>query len=252
MTGKMISKDFFLEMISGRSLPQIEQIEEFTRNYPWCAIGHKMLFKVLCAQSDEAYHSYASKVSVYLFDKEELFTLAHAPRTIFPMISEPFVLKGIKKEEKPQENEADVFEVIPDTAPVPEPVPTPAPVFVPKPVPPDPVERIVIAGGDYFAQSILDTAYLEEKNPIDRFIITNPKLTPVQLFQEEKEEKEEKVSLRNVGDDNFMTETLAKIYADQSLYQLAIEAYKKLILLYPKKSDYFASLIKDIKIKMNR
>ena len=219
MTGKMISKEFFLEMISDKALPQIEQIEEFTHSYPWCALGHKMLFKVLCTQSDEAYLSYASKASAYLFNKEELFALAHTPRPFFSTPSEPFVIKEQTKEEKPQEKASEV------------------------------IERIVIVGGDYFTQTVLDSASFEEMNPIDRFIKTNPKLSPVQLFQEEQEEK---VSLLNVGEDNFMTETLAKIYADQSLYQLAIEAYKKLILLYPKKSDYFAALIKDIKSKMNR
>ena len=235
----MISKDLFLEMVSGEKTPQIEVMEDFISSYPWCAIGHKMLFKVLCTQSDEAYLSYASKASAYLFDKEELFAMVHAPRTFTPNISEPFEIKEFTIDKKPQEKIPEVFEIAP-IAPSPPPSPAPSPASS---------ERIILAGGDYFAQSLLDTSLLEDRNPIDRFIKTNPKLTPVQLFQEEKEEK---VSLRNVGEDNFMTETLAKIYADQSLYQLAIEAYQKLILLYPKKSDYFASLIKDIKSKMNR
>jgi tetratricopeptide (TPR) repeat protein len=114
---------------------------------------------------------------------------------------------------------------------------------------PGPAGRIILAGGDYFGQSELSTTFLEEKNPIDKFIKNNPKLNPVQQFHEEQEEK---TSLPHAGDDNFMTETLAKIYADQSLYQLAIEAYEKLILLYPKKSNYFASLIQELKSKMNR
>jgi len=219
--GNMISKNSFLDMVSGKALPRIEQMEDFTRNYPWCAIGHKMFFKVLCTQSDEAYLSYVSKVSAYLFNKEELFLMAHAPRAMIPIDPEP-------------------FDIIPDLAPLqPQPLPPPPP----------PPQVVVVAGGDYFSQSILDTTLLSDNNLIDTFIKNKPKITSVQLFQEEKEEK---VSLRNVGDDNFMTETLAKIYADQFLYQQAIEAYQKLILLYPKKSDYFASLIKEVKSKMNR
>ena len=43
------------------------------------------------------------------------------------------------------------------------------------------------------------------------------------------------------------TETLARIYADQELYDRANEVYEKLILLYPEKSAYFAALKNDIK-----
>jgi len=211
----MVSNSFLMEMVSGKTVPRIDAIEDFTERYPWCAIGHKSLFNALCAQGHEAWFSYASKASAYLFNRQDLYVLAHSPRPVLP--SPPIPVRI----ETPEKNK----------------------------VPPDPVERIVMVGGDYFAPSDLNDTLLEEKNPIDKFIKNNPKLTPVQLFQEEQEEK---VSLLSVGDDNFMTETLAKIYADQSLYQLAIEAYEKLILLYPKKSDYFASLIKEIKLKMNR
>ena len=211
-TGNMVSNEFLLGMMSEKTAPRIELIEEFTDRYPWCAIGHKSLFNLLCAQGKEAWLSYASKASAYIYNRGELYALVHTPRPGKRKVSEEKAVKNVE-------------------------------------TPLDPIERIVMVGGDYFAMSDFNTTILEEKNPIDKFIKNNPKLTPVQLFQEDQEEK---VSLQNVGDDNFMTETLAKIYADQSLYQLAIEAYQKLILLYPKKSDYFASLIKEIKIKMNR
>lgn len=48
-------------------------------------------------------------------------------------------------------------------------------------------------------------------------------------------------------DETFYTETLARIYADQELYDRANEVYEKLILLYPEKSAYFAALKNDIK-----
>jgi len=222
----MVNNEFFLEMMSGEAAPRIEKIEDFTHRYPWCAIGHKSLFLALCAQNEEAWFSYASKASAYLFHREELFTLAHTSRSFSPVSPDPFPTKEFETTEAPDKKEATEFEVISD-----------------------PVERIVLAGGDYFAQSELNTTILEEKNPIDKFIKNDPKLPPVPRLHEENEEK---ITLINAGDDNFMTETLAKIYADQSLYQLAIDAYEKLILLYPKKSDYFASLIQDLKYKLNR
>ena len=48
---------------------------------------------------------------------------------------------------------------------------------------------------------------------------------------------------------DFVTETLAAIYADQGYYDKAIEVYAKLILLYPEKSAYFATLVNEIKSK---
>ena len=42
------------------------------------------------------------------------------------------------------------------------------------------------------------------------------------------------------GDDNYLTETLAKIYVKQQRYDKALEIIKKLNLKYPKKNTYFA------------
>ena len=51
------------------------------------------------------------------------------------------------------------------------------------------------------------------------------------------------------ADRTLVSETLAGIYVEQELYPRAIEIYKKLILLYPEKSAYFASLIEKVKDK---
>lgn len=47
--------------------------------------------------------------------------------------------------------------------------------------------------------------------------------------------------------EDFVTETLAKIYAEQGNIKKAISAYKKLSLKFPEKSNYFARLIQELK-----
>lgn len=79
---------------------------------------------------------------------------------------------------------------------------------------------------------------------IDKFIETNPKITPV------KNTPSAPVNIEKSSQDTsyLMTETLAKVYLEQKKYQKAIQAYEILILKYPEKSHFFADRISDIKI----
>jgi hypothetical protein len=47
----------------------------------------------------------------------------------------------------------------------------------------------------------------------------------------------------------MISETLARIYAQQGNIPKAIDAYKRLSLKIPEKSSYFAALIKDLEDK---
>lgn len=57
-----------------------------------------------------------------------------------------------------------------------------------------------------------------------------------------------KISL--IDKEEFVTETLAKIYADQGNYEKAINAYRQLSLKFPEKSAFFAGLIKKLEQKL--
>ena len=81
---------------------------------------------------------------------------------------------------------------------------------------------------------------------IDRFIATDPKITQgkADLFSTENLAK---MSL--LEDEEFVTETMAMIYARQGHIKKAIRAYTLLGLKYPEKSVYFANQIKRLQLR---
>ncbi len=57
-------------------------------------------------------------------------------------------------------------------------------------------------------------------------------------------------SLKKITKEDFMTETLAKVYVKQEKYKEAMKAYKILSLKYPEKISLFANQIKDLKKRL--
>jgi hypothetical protein len=81
---------------------------------------------------------------------------------------------------------------------------------------------------------------------ISQFIVTAPKVQPVKAALKSMETDLELKPSASKPNDLIVSETLAKIYYEQKKYNLAIETYRKLRLVYPEKSSYFAALIKEI------
>ena len=102
--------------------------------------------------------------------------------------------------------------------------------------------RIVVVGGDYFSKE--DFAQLDESEKVAEIKLGAPADDAERDMQ-----KGEGADRLDYDSFDFVTETLAKIYADQGYYDKAIEVYAKLILLYPEKSTYFATLVNEIKSK---
>lgn len=101
--------------------------------------------------------------------------------------------------------------------------------------------KIFVVGGDYFSKEDFEELADEERAVQMKLgaPASGDDVYPVQQQQEDVQ----------FDPMDFVTETLAAIYADQGYYEKAIEVYAKLILLYPEKSAYFASLVNEIKSK---
>jgi hypothetical protein len=71
-----------------------------------------------------------------------------------------------------------------------------------------------------------------------------------QNLEEDFFSDEENAEIDN--NDEFITETLAKIYIKQGLYGKAIDAFQRLKLKYPEKSIYFAKQIDEVTNLLNK
>ena len=97
---------------------------------------------------------------------------------------------------------------------------------------------------NYADKDVLD----EGDSLIDRFIQKNPRLKPIEVTEENIDISEESAKENS----NLLSETLAKVYIKQGLFEKAIQSYKKLSLKYPEKSTYFASQIEILQEKINK
>lgn len=112
--------------------------------------------------------------------------------------------------------------------------------------------RPYVVGGDYFSKADIDSLENKQENISLNYLKGAGSATPGSGAVAEggaiaKDESSGEISLEI--DSPLCTETLASIYAQQGYYQQAIEIYSKLCLLYPEKSAYFATLVKEVKIK---
>ena len=92
----------------------------------------------------------------------------------------------------------------------------------------------------------------QKTNLIDRFIKDNPAFPTRSSDGSINNEKVNKQLDKIEDGEEFFTETLARIYVKQGLYQKAIQAFQKLSLKYPEKSVYFARQIEEVTNLLNK
>jgi tetratricopeptide (TPR) repeat protein len=87
----------------------------------------------------------------------------------------------------------------------------------------------------------------EKVDLIEQFIKVNPTIQPRnESFSTSKEQSELKMEGLDENDE-FITETLSRIYLKQGHHQKAIDSFRRLSLKFPEKSVYFAQQIEEIK-----
>lgn len=92
---------------------------------------------------------------------------------------------------------------------------------------------------------IIDEEKKKKAELIDKFIETNPKISPI---KQTPITPAVQIDVNKEENAYLMTETLARVYLEQKKYTKAIQAYEILILKYPEKISFFADRISDIKI----
>ncbi len=234
----------------------LQILEQFTKQYPWCGIGHQLLLEVLQQHDDKRFSFYSAKAAIYAVHRDLLYRrLQHirqqaAAQTHLNSLDDDLITLDMSESAL--------------TPPEPQPQPQPQPAAAPAPAEQapavqahQPAKPAFYNPGDYFGGENYDTEPVSFTDPINRFLVEKPQLRPVASalseisLPEGLEDREAAPVIIDTRDiDDIVTETLAQIYEDQGFVTLAIAAYEKLSLREPKKSTYFAARIQNLKFKL--
>lgn len=198
-------------------------LEKMVARYPWFSIGYLDIFRKICSADKDSADIYLQKAAPRVYSREILYDIYFASERT-EVIEEPV---NIIEEEIVLD---ELIDFVPDSFP-----------------------KFILAGGDYFTKNDFEQVALDRSKPLDNFIAEKPALIRASVnSKSHNSQVSNEIDTSELFDDSsFYTETLASIYAEQGFYKRALDVYAKLILLYPEKSIYFASLVKNLKEKHN-
>ncbi|MCK9305127.1 MAG: hypothetical protein PHP30_09695 [Bacteroidales bacterium] len=207
-------------------------LEETIQKYPWYALGHLEFFCKSCELGYDQGESLLSRTSAHLWSRAMLYYLSG--------------------EIEKKREQGEIFDYENDIIISSDPADEILFEIEKEPLTTEGSPRIILAQGDYFSREEMEQIELDRKKPLDKFISEKPSLLRTGRTGPSGEDENTPTDISEVFDDpEFYTETLAKIYSEQGFYKRAIEIYAKLILLYPEKSSYFATLVQELRSKYN-
>ncbi len=102
------------------------------------------------------------------------------------------------------------------------------------------------------AKKKVPTQRKSQSELIEKFIQNEPQMGKQKLVHDETEQQHKDLAARFTQEqDDFYTETMAKLMVTQKKYRKAIQVYEKLGLKFPEKRAYFASQIEQVKSRSN-
>ncbi|MFB6318502.1 hypothetical protein [Saccharicrinis sp. FJH54] len=248
----------------------VPQLKELLKAYPAFQTGHVLLLKSLYETRDVLYEKYLTKIAAYAGNRELLYDFILGSQDIVQAEPEFLPVEPISSEHKEQSEsfteqgsagETDLPQESKEKSQKHtyfDSVTISNDYFNISEIAQNSSSEDKFDGVHSFAQwlDIMTRKQNEpeEENPvqpnkkwelIDNFIKENPGFVASREKAVDKEHVIQDLSSKSISDnDEFITETLARIYIKQRNFDKALHIFKKLSLKYPEKSIYFAGQIK--------
>ena len=242
-----ISRDQLIQFVEKPGLLKeqtIGELKEIIDEFPYFQSVQLLYTYNLFSRANFRYEAYLKTCSIYTTDRTMLYQLLKQ--------SEPpaKITEKVFAEENNRTEDQALFELEEDQ-PVSETEIIRLPVFSASDTEIIDLDLLSFepAGSIYFDQDSPPSETKDESkiDLIDQFIKVNPSIQP---RKENTPGQNEASDLKEGGEDEndeFITETLSRIYLKQGHYQKAIDSFERLSLKFPEKSVYFALQIEEIK-----
>ncbi len=206
-------------------------LQQLALQYPYFEAAHLLFLKSLSDNNSIRLQEAIKNTALHIGNPRQLFLFLNHQLNIVKLQKQDIPVVTIEKEDTPKVIETNTLEYIPELSDE---------------------YNLALAGNFY--------TLTEEDNPpekkevsaeslIDSFIQAEPR---IERNVQASDQQEDMSKASSEEKDSFISETLASIYLKQKLYNKAILVYRKLELINPQKSIYFADRIKEIeKLKNN-